>query len=90
MKGEGCSVHGALFGVGPSSTTRGPSWGYSKVNFDRIFRKRGRFSPNVNKNVHERPPDTPTKGLLWLLRARVMHVEPLPDLSLLYHSRAQS
>ena len=25
----------------------------------------GRFSPNVGKNVHERPPDTPTKGLLW-------------------------
>ena len=47
-------------------TTKGPSWGYSKVNFDRFFRQRGRFSPNVDKNVHERPPDTPTKGLLWL------------------------
>ena len=30
--------------------TQGPSRGYSKVNFDRIFRKRGRFSPNVDKN----------------------------------------
>ena len=30
--------------------TQGPSWGYSKVNFDRFFRKRGQFSPNVDKN----------------------------------------
>ena len=27
--------------------------GYSKVNFDRFFRKRGRFdSPNVDQNIH--------------------------------------
>ena len=31
-------------------TTQGPSWGYSKANFDRFFRKSGRFSPNVDKN----------------------------------------
>ena len=46
-------------------STQVPSWGYSKVNSDRFFRKPGRFSPNVDKNVDERPPDTPTKGLLW-------------------------
>ena len=45
--------------------TQGPSWGYSKVNFDSFSRNRGRFSPDVDKNVLERPPDTPTKGLLW-------------------------
>ena len=33
-----------------SGPTQGPSWGCSKVNFDRCFRKRGRFSPNVDKN----------------------------------------
>ena len=47
------------------------SWGYLKVNFTRFFGKRGRFSPNVDKNVHERPPDTPMKGLLWHLEHRV-------------------
>ena len=35
---------------GGASTTQGPSWGYSKVNFDRFFRKRGRFSPNIDKH----------------------------------------
>ena len=33
----------------PWYTTEGPSWRYSKVNFDRFFRKHGRFSPNVDK-----------------------------------------
>ena len=31
-------------------STQGPSWVYSKVDFDRFFRKFGRLSPNVNKN----------------------------------------
>ena len=55
-----------------AGSTQGPSWGNSKVNFERFFRKRGRFSPNVDQNVHERPPDTPTKGLLW----QVLHQGP--------------
>ena len=49
----------------PGGATQGPLWGYSNVNSERFSRKRWRFSPNVDKNVHERPPDTPTKGLLW-------------------------
>ena len=36
-------------------STEDPSWGYSKVNFDRFFRKRGRFSPNVDKNEEMAP-----------------------------------
>jgi hypothetical protein len=37
------------------NTTQGPSWGYSKVNFERFFRKRGRFSPNVDQNEEMAP-----------------------------------
>ena len=54
-----------VYDVGIRVSTQGPSWGYSKVNVNIFFRKRWRFSPNVDKNVNERPPDTPTKGLLW-------------------------
>ena len=40
-----------------SASTQGPSWGYSTVNFERFFRKRGRFSPNVDK-IEEMAPRT--------------------------------
>ena len=39
--------------VSPSEAELGharPSWGHSKVNFDRFFWKRRRFSPDVDKN----------------------------------------
>ena len=36
-------------------TTQGPSWGYSRVSFDRLLWKRGRFSPNVDENEEMAP-----------------------------------
>ena len=38
-----------------AGTTQGPSWGYSKVHFENKIRKRGRFSPNVDKNEEMAP-----------------------------------
>ena len=39
----------------PRPSTQGPSWGYSKVNFEIFFRKRWQFSPNVDKNEEMAP-----------------------------------
>ena len=36
-------------------TTKGPSWGYSKVNFTRFFGKRGHFLPKVDKSGQTAP-----------------------------------
>jgi len=48
-----------------AQSTQGPSWGYSNVNFGRFFRKRGQFSPNVDKNGETAPrteTDCPHEG----------------------------
>ena len=64
-------------------TTQGPSWGYSKVIFERFVRKRGRFSPNVDKNEGMAPRTRtgyyPHKGPFVDLRTlRLMRSYALP------------